>query len=136
MAAEVVESSLALTAEVKGDLKTVIAKVTEELKQQGFGVLTSIDVTATLKAKINEDFRPYVILGACNPKFAHKTLSLDDNVGLLLPCNVVVEQVNDDLCKVKAINPKALIGFLQNPALTDIANDAYEKLSQAMANIK
>jgi len=119
----------AFTAEVPGELPAAIEKVTAALKSQGFGVLTSIDMKATLKAKINADVRPYVILGACNPGFAHKALQTDENVGLLLPCNVIVEQKEPGKCQVSLINPGTMMGFLGNKALEPLGEEAAVKLA-------
>ena len=105
-----------------------ITAVTDELKKEGFGVLTEIDVKATLKKKIDVDFRPYKILGACNPKLAHKALSLVPEVGLLLPCNVTVAQEEDGRIRVSIINPQQMLGVVENPALEEVACDAEERL--------
>jgi uncharacterized protein (DUF302 family) len=116
---------------LKDDYDSSILKVTEALKAEGFGVLTNIDVKATLKKKIDADFRQYAILGACNPPLAHRALQSEPLVGLMLPCNVTVEAVNGGTL-VNLINPKAML--LSNPllaenmALVEVANDAYERL--------
>jgi uncharacterized protein (DUF302 family) len=112
---------------------TALAKVTEALKTEGFGVLTEIDVRATLKKKLGEDFRQYAILGACNPPLAHKALQTDPIVGLMLPCNVTVEE-NDEGTLVNLVNPKAML--LSNPhlsgnqALQEVAEDAYQRFER------
>jgi len=121
---------------LKDDYESAIEKVTEALKAEGFGVLTDIDVKATLKKKIDVDFRQYAILGACNPPLAHKALQSDPIVGLMLPCNVTVEAV-DEGTLVNLVNPKAML--LTNPiladndALTEVANDAYDRLLRVHA---
>lgn len=119
--------------EVKLNLpyEEAVEKVVAALKVQGFGVLTQIDVRATLKEKLGEDFRPYVILGACNPPLAHRALSQDAVVGLMLPCNVTVEQDPTGGSIARIANPEMMltVGTLQdNPALLDVAKLAKEKL--------
>ncbi|MFZ1398522.1 MAG: DUF302 domain-containing protein [Candidatus Promineifilaceae bacterium] len=110
-----------------------ITAVTEELKKEGFGVLTEIDVKATLKKKLDVDFRPYKILGACNPTLAHKALSLVPQVGLMLPCNVTVAQEEDGRILVSIINPKQMLGVVDNPGLEAFACDAEEQLKRVAA---
>ncbi len=111
------------------DLQTARTRVTEALAAEGFGVLTEIDVAATLKKKLDVAFRPYVILGACNPKLAHRALSEDPKIGLLLPCNVVVEQVGDD-AKVSIVDPRAMFAVVDNPAVEPIVTEARERLER------
>lgn len=110
-----------------------IEKVTEELKKEGFGVLTEIDVKATLKKKIDVDFRPYRILGACNPAFAHKALSAEDKIGTMLPCNVIVQEADGGKTEVSAVDPVASMGAVDNPALEPIAGEVREKLKRVIA---
>ena len=98
-----------------------IEKVTEALKENGFGVLTTIDVKTTLKKKIDVDFRPYTILGACNPKFAYQALQREDKIGAMLPCNVIVQQNEDGRVEVSAVDPVASMQAIDNPALGEIA---------------
>jgi uncharacterized protein (DUF302 family) len=103
------------------------------LKQQGFGVLTEIDVKQTLKDKLDVEFRPYLILGACNPPLAHRALTADLGIGLLLPCNVVVYDNGDETSTVQAMDPEAALGLVgDNPAIAEIARDATVRLRQAM----
>jgi uncharacterized protein (DUF302 family) len=107
-------------------------KVTEALKAEGFGVLTEIDVKATLKKKIDVDFRPYAILGACNPKLAHQALSTELPIGLLLPCNVVVTEDDEGNALVSIVNPKEMFKVVDNPALGDIAGSVDGKLQRVL----
>lgn len=112
-----------------------IARVTEALKAEGFGILTRIDVQATLKEKIGQEFRPYVILGACNPHLAHRALSADASAGLLLPCNVVVEEA-DGGSLVRIVNPDAMMGvpgMEDQAAIQAVAADARAKLERVAA---
>ena len=109
-----------------------LEKVTEALKEQGFGVLTKIDVKATLKEKLDEDFRPYAILGACNPALAHKALSSDPTIGLMLPCNCTVEAKDESNSIVRILNPKVMMGvgdLSQNEVLAAVAEEASERLT-------
>jgi len=121
--------------EVKLDLpyEQAVEKVVAALKVEGFGVLTRIDVRATLKEKLGEEFRPYVILGACNPPLAHRALSSDGAVGLMLPCNVTVEAQPDSGSLVRIVNPLTMMttGNLgNNPTLVEVAQLAYAKLER------
>jgi uncharacterized protein (DUF302 family) len=103
------------------------------LKEQGFGVLTEIDVKQTLKAKLDKDFRPYIILGACNPPLAHRALSADLGIGLLLPCNVVVYDNGDNTSTVEVMDPEAALGLVgDNPTIADVAHEASARLHQAL----
>ncbi len=96
------------------DFETVVSQVTEELKKEGFGVLTEIDFQKTLKAKINKDMRPYKVLGACNPPLAAQALDIEPNVGLLLPCNVLVKEEEDNRVCVSFLDPMAMLGLVEN----------------------
>lgn len=121
---------------VKGSYEDTIPRVTDALKQEGFGILTQIDVKDTLKKKLNVDFAKYVILGACNPPLAHKALSSETEIGLLLPCNVIVYEGKDDKTVVAAQDPDAALGIVGNPALTPIAKDARERLVRVIESLK
>ena len=112
-----------------------IAKVTDELKKEGFGVLTQIDVTGTLKEKIGVDFKKYRILGACNPGFAHKALLAEDKIGTMLPCNVIVQENDNGEIEVSAVNPVASMQAVQNESLGDIASTVQAKLKQVIDNL-
>ncbi len=105
-----------------------VPHVTQALKADGFGVLTTIDVKATLKSKLDVDFRPYVILGACNPPLAYQALQAEEYIGLLLPCNVVVQQVEDGSARVAAVDPAAAMSAVDNPALAQIAGGVRARL--------
>jgi uncharacterized protein (DUF302 family) len=109
-----------------------IDKVTEVLKKEGFGILTEIDVKATLKKKLDVDFRPYKILGACNPPYAHKALVAEEQIGLMLPCNVVVYENENGETVVAAIDPIASMQAVNNPNLGDIAVAIREKMQSVI----
>jgi uncharacterized protein (DUF302 family) len=109
--------------------ETAIETVTAALKERGFGVLTTIDVKETLKKKIDVDFRPYTILGACNPQFAHKALLAEDKIGAMLPCNVVVQETPDGV-EVSAVDPAASMQAIDNPQLAAIAGQVRESLQE------
>jgi uncharacterized protein (DUF302 family) len=109
--------------------------VIASLKQEGFGVLTEIDVKATMKAKLNADFRKYTILGACNPPLAHQALTSEIEIGLLLPCNVIVYEVDEGGSVVSAMNALAAMELTGNPALRPVAEQATEKLKRALARL-
>ena len=112
-----------------------VGKVTEELKKEGFGILTDIDVKETLKKKLNVDFKKYRILGACNPPFAHKALQAEDKIGLMLPCNVVVEETADRKIEVAAIDPVASMQAIDNPKLRVVAEQVRDKLKRVINNL-
>jgi len=107
-----------------------VAKVTGELKKEGFGVLTEIDVRATLKKKLDVDFRDYVILGACNPPFAYEALKAEEKIGLMLPCNVIVQVTPDGSTEVAAIDPVASMAAVENPALEPLGLEVREKMKK------
>ena len=112
-----------------------ITKVMEELKKEGFGVLTEIDVTEALKKKINVDFRKYRILGACNPKFAHKALLAEDKIGTMLPCNVIIQEKENGKVEVAAIDPVSSMQAVENKNLGEIAATVQAKLKQVIENV-
>ena len=114
----------------------ILKAVTDEIKKEGFGVLTEIDVKATLKKKIDVDFRPYIILGACNPHLAHKALSLVPQIGLMLPCNVTVSQEVDGRSLISIINPQQMMGMVDHPELEAIACDAEERLRRVASALE
>ena len=108
-----------------------IEKVTEELKKEGFGVLTTIDVKDTLKKKIDVDFKKYTILGACNPKLAHGALQIEDEIGLLLPCNVIVYEKNDKTV-VSVFDPRVMTLVIENPEMKPVAEEVKNKLVKVL----
>jgi uncharacterized protein (DUF302 family) len=105
-----------------------VARVTEALKKESFGVLTDIDVQATLKKKLNADFRKYRILGACNPPFAYQALQAEDKIGTMLPCNVIVQELGGGVVEVAAVDPAASMAAVKNPKLVEIAGQVRAKL--------
>jgi len=111
-----------------------LAKVTAELEKEGFGVLTEIDVKATLKKKMDVDFPRYQILGACNPHSAHKALLAEEDIGLMLPCNVIVYE-REGKSVVSVIKPTVVMGMIENPELREIAEDVEAKLSTVFHNL-
>lgn len=119
---------------VHGDFDAVVERTRAALQKHGFGVLTEIDVQATLKTKIGQDFRPYRILGACNPVMAHEALKMEPHVGVMLPCNVVVQQTDDGV-EVFAVDPAASMSAIDNPDLLRHAKSVGEHLGAAVAEI-
>ena len=113
--------------------KEAIEKVTEALKTQGFGVLTTVDMQAIFRNKLNVDTRQYILLGACNPVLANKAVNLELEIGLLLPCNVIVYVNDDGNTIVSIIDPQVMLGVVGNPELDDVANKAKEGLQNALA---
>jgi len=109
--------------------------VTAELKKEGFGVLTTIDVKETLKNKIDVDFKKYTILGACNPHFAHKALQSEDKIGVFLPCNVIVEEHDSGEIEVSAVDPIASMSPVENDTLGSLASEVKEKLVKVIENL-
>ena len=123
------------TKQVDLDFEQAIEKVTAALASEGFGVLTEIDVQATLKKKIDVDFRPYRILGACNPGFAHKALLAEDKIGTMLPCNVIVQENAEGKIEVSAVDPAASMSSITNPALEGIAGEVRGKLQRVIDSL-
>lgn len=114
------------------DFDTAIEKVTEELKKEGFGVLTQIDVQETLKKKLDVDFRKYKILGACNPQFAYEALKAEEKIGTMLPCNVIVQQHENGKVEISAVDPVASMMAIKNDSLRNVALHVQEKLSRVI----
>ncbi len=128
-------SQLGLSVRVNKNFDEALTQVTAALKAEGFGVLTEIDVKETLKKKLDVDFRPYKILGACNPPLAYRALSTVPEVGLLLPCNVTVSYVEDRVTQIAIIDPLSMLGFVQHPDLEPVAEEArarLERVAQAL----
>lgn len=119
----------------KTSYEEAIELATRELQKEGFGVLTQINVKETLKKKIDADFRPYLILGACNPHFAHKALLAEDKLGVFLPCNVVVEQHDNGTVEVSTVDPKAMMAPVTNPDLEELANEISNRLQKVITGI-
>lgn len=112
-----------------------LTRATESLKKEGFGILTDIDVKATLKKKLNIDFREYRILGACNPPFAYQALQLEDKIGTMMPCNVIVQESEDGGTEVSAVDPVASMSAVENPKLGEVASVIQSKLRAAVENM-
>ena len=130
------ETKYGLKVTLNVPYETAVSRATEALKNQGFGVLTTIDVQQTLKAKLDRDFRKYVILGACNPPLADRALLAELEVGLLLPCNVIVYETGPQTSVVAAMAPLQALGIVgENPVLTEVAAEADQRLRAALAAI-
>ncbi|HEB35360.1 hypothetical protein LCGC14_1110300 [marine sediment metagenome] len=112
-----------------------IMKVVLSLKNEGFGVLTEIDVKETLKKKLDVDFQKYMILGACNPSFAYKALKVEDKIGIMLPCNVIVQEISEGEVEIAAVDPVVSMKAVENPALLEIANQVQEKLKKVIESL-
>jgi len=126
---------LGLSKTLQTDFETAETQITAALKAEGFGILTEIDVTATFKKKLDIDFQPYKILGACNPKLAHQALTLTGDVGMLLPCNVTLTQTEDNTITISIIDPEQMLGVIDDPQLNALACDAKERLERALAAV-
>ena len=122
------------TKTVSTSFDETIDNVTAALKDKGFGVLTTIDVKATLKEKLDADWRPYTILGACNPRFAHQALQIEDKIGTMLPCNVIVQQTDDGV-QVSAIDPLASMQAVEAPGLEQVASQVQGLLKDVIAGL-
>jgi uncharacterized protein (DUF302 family) len=112
-----------------------IVKVVVSLKNEGFGVLTEIDVKETLKEKMNVDFQKYMILGACNPSFAYQALKAEDKIGIMLPCNVIVQEISEGEVEIAAVDPVVSMKAVENPALFEIAKQVQEKLRKVIKSL-
>jgi uncharacterized protein (DUF302 family) len=126
--------SIGFSTRMNVDYEQAVQAARAALQEEGFGVLTEIDVKATVKQKLDKDFRRYVILGACNPPLAHRALEADPSVGLLLPCNVIVYE-EDAGSVVAAVDPLTLLGVLDNPALRDVAQEANSRLRRVIEKL-
>ena len=127
---------LGVTVRVNKNFDEAVTQVTAALKAEGFGVLTEIDVKETLKKKLDVDFRPYKILGACNPPLAYRALSTAPEVGLLLPCNVTVSYVEENVTDVSLVDPLSMLGFIQHPDLEPVAEEARARLNRVAAALQ
>jgi uncharacterized protein (DUF302 family) len=123
------------TKTVTGTMAEVTERVTAALAARGFGVLTSIDVAATLKKKLGVDFRPYLILGACHPQSAYQALQAEDKIGTMLPCNVILQQKAPGAVEVSAVDPVASMAAIENPALAGIAAEVRARLAEAVSSL-
>jgi uncharacterized protein (DUF302 family) len=115
---------------LKGDMQSIREKVTAELQKEGFGVLTEIDVAATLKKKIDVDRKPYLILGACNPKLANQAINADPDIGLLLPCNVVLREEDDGSINVGFMDPVAVLSLVDREGVAELAAEVRSRLER------
>jgi len=120
---------------VNDDFDTAIANVTEALEKEGFGILTEIDVQETLKKKLDVDFRRYQILGSCNPQFAYEAFQAEDNIGTMLPCNVIVQERENGSVEVSAVDPVASMQAIKNEKLGEVANKVRERLKTIIQNL-
>ncbi|MFQ5752969.1 MAG: DUF302 domain-containing protein [bacterium] len=120
---------------INNTFEQALEKVTEELQKVGFGILTEIDVKETLKKKLDVDFQKYKILGACNPPFAYKALQAEDKIGVMLPCNVIVQEIAEGEVEVAAVDPMASMQAVENPQLEDIAKLVQGKLRKVIDNL-
>lgn len=121
-----------INTELTGDFEEVIRQTGDALAEEGFGVLTEIDVAATMKKKLDVDFRNYRILGACNPPYAHKALLAEDKIGTMLPCNVIVQERSPGNIEVAAVDPLQSMSAVENPGLEPIAREIREKLKNVI----
>jgi uncharacterized protein (DUF302 family) len=118
---------------IESGFDEAVARVVDALKREGFGVLSDIDVAATLKQKLGIEFRPYRFLGACNPPLAHQALSAEDKIGVMLPCNVIVQEAGAGKIEVASIDPRAAMERVGNPALADVAREVADRLARVIS---
>lgn len=129
-------SSIGTSIHLRMDFDSAVALVTTALKTEGFGVLTEIDVKDTLKKKLDVDYRPYKILGACNPPLAYRSLQAVPEVGLLLPCNVIVYQIEEGLVEIALVDPLVMLGALVHPEIAEVAREAGERLQRVAQSLQ
>ena len=120
---------------VESDFDAAVRRAKTALEREGFGILTEIDVKATLKKKLDVDFHPYLILGACNPKLAHQALQREDKIGTMLPCNVVVQQLDGGRVEIAAVDPVASMQAVGNPQLGEVASKVRQKLKDVVESL-
>jgi len=125
-------SNYSFGGETELSFDEAVSKVTESMKEQGFGILTEIDAKKVLKEKLGLDRKPYKILGACNPQFAHKAIDMDPEIGTLLPCNVLIYEKDDGTVAVSAMNPEAALKLVGNPSIEDIAKQVRTRIEKAL----
>ena len=129
-------SSYVFSVQSPKGFESTVQAVTDALKQEGFGVLTTIDVQATLKAKLGVEHRPYVILGACNPHFAHQALQADPDIGALLPCNVVVREGSDGTVHVVFMDPQAVLGMVARAEIDSLGGEVRSRLQRVAESLR
>lgn len=125
-----------ISKKISADFDQAVLLVTESLKKEGFGVLTEINLQEKLKEKLNVDFRKYKILGACNPAYAYKAIQQEDKIGTMLPCSVIVQELDNNEIEVAAVDPVASMMAIENPDLAGIAEEIKEKLERAIASLQ
>jgi uncharacterized protein (DUF302 family) len=130
---EQISAQLGMTVHLNTDMAAAKERTTAALKAEGFGVLTEIDVKETLQKKIGVDFRPYLILGACNPVLAHRALEIAPEIGLLLPCNVTLSKIGQNIIEVSIVNPLVMLGVAGHPDLKPVAEEARARLDRVVA---
>jgi uncharacterized protein (DUF302 family) len=129
------EEDLYFKKMIYGDFSEIVSQVKAELQKQGFSVITEIDMDKKLNEKLNTHVKPYKILGACNPGYAYNTLQIDDNIGVFLPCKVIVKQLDQEKVEVVSINPSMMMRMLNNDALTKVAEEVSKKLKTVIDNL-
>ena len=127
--------SYAFSTTVDDSFDEAVERVTARLAEEGFGVLTTIDVSSTLKNKLDVDFQRYTILGACNPNYAYKALQAEDKIGVMLPCNVIVQQKDGEKVEVSAVDPLASMQAVENQSLGEIATEVQQKLQSVIEGL-
>jgi len=120
---------------LNGDFDTIVSRVTSALKSEGFGVISTIDVQEKFKEKLDIDYKKYLILGACNPKFAHKALEMEDKIGTMLPCNVVIQEVGENTYEIAGVNPVASMMAIENDQLAGIAIEVRAKMQAVIEKL-
>jgi len=126
------EEGLYFKTTIAGDFQEITNRVKEELKKQGFSVITEIDMDEKLNEKLGTTVKPYKILGACNPGYAYKTLQIDDNIGVFLPCKVIIKQLDGGMIEVVSINPSKMMQIMNNEELTTVAEEVSQKLKKVI----
>jgi len=130
------ENNMYFSTQVEGNIEDVFEKLQQDLKTEKFGVVTEIDMDKTLNEKLGVELMPYKIIGICSPKHAYKAIQAEENIGVFLPCKMILKQIDKDIVEVVAVNPAVMMGMLQNSDLTEVGNEVGETIQRVINNLE